>query len=234
MLAIPSLELRAGQSAEVPAGPGSPGSPDAARIARDWVRDGFSRLHVVDVDAATGTGRNASVVRELLADSAVPVQVGGGVRDEEQIAALLDDGASWVVVGTRAVEDDVWLADMASLFPGQLLVAADVRGRRVLSRGRTRTLPHDVVSLVEEIRMLPLAGVLITLVDAERKLESRDLTLLEDIVEASGCPVFASGCVYSAEDLRALEHRGVHGALLGDVFDANVIDVRRIIEEFGA
>src|SRR5690606_21641046 len=91
---------------------------DPVAVARDWIHTGFNRLHVVDLDAATGRGSNASVVRQILHESTVPVQVGGGVRDESQIERMLDDGATWVVVGTRAVEDQPWREEMAHQFPG--------------------------------------------------------------------------------------------------------------------
>jgi phosphoribosylformimino-5-aminoimidazole carboxamide ribotide isomerase len=109
-------------------------------VARDWVRQGFTRLHVVDLDAATGRGHNTEVIREILRDAGVPVQVGGGVRDEATASSeLLDEGADWVVVGTRAVEDDrLARGDGASLPGQQLIVAADVRERKVVTKGGRR------------------------------------------------------------------------------------------------
>ena len=92
------------------------------------------------------------------------VQVGGGVRSEERIEALLELGAARVVVGTRALEDADWLAEMAERFPGVLVVAADVKGRQIVTRGWERTLPRDVIDVVEEIGRLPIAAAMVTAV----------------------------------------------------------------------
>ncbi len=237
MIVIPAVDLRDGQCVQLVGGEYDQESvrlDDPPGVAREWVREGFRRLHVVDLDAATGRGSNAEVVRDIIRDAGVPVQVGGGVREESRIEELLDDGASWVVVGTRAVEDERWLDDMARMFPGRLIVAADVRERSVVTRGWTQTLPLNVISFVEDLGSLPLAGVLVTAVHLEGQLQGTDLSLMEDVAEASAWPVIASGGVTTIDDLRALEHRGVQGAVLGMALYTGAIDPRHILEEFGA
>jgi phosphoribosylformimino-5-aminoimidazole carboxamide ribotide isomerase len=237
MIVIPAVDLRDGQCVQLVGGDFDRESvrlDDPPAVARDWVRQGFTRLHLVDLDAATGRGGNDDLVREILREAGVPVQVGGGVRDADRIEALLDEGAAWVVVGTRAVEDASWLAEMADRFPHRLVVAADVRERRVVTRGWATTLPLDVLSYVEEIAPLPLAGVLVTAVHREGQLQGTDLPLMEDVADAAPWPVLASGGVTTLDDLRALEHRGVAGAVLGMALYTGAIDPRRILEEFGA
>jgi phosphoribosylformimino-5-aminoimidazole carboxamide ribotide isomerase len=206
---------------------------DPLAVAREWMQVGFTRLHVVDLDAATGRGMNHEVIRELLRDSDVPVQVGGGVRDEARIERLLDEGATWVVVGTRAVEDEDWRTEMAHRFPGRLIIAADVRERRVVTKGWAETSRLDVVDFVSELNALPLGGVLVTAVHLEGKMQGTDLPLMEDVAEASAWPVHASGGVTSLEDMRALEHRGLSGAVLGMALYTGALDARRLAEEFG-
>ncbi len=237
MIAIPAVDLRGGSCVQLVGG-----DYDAERIrlddplsvAREWTRTGFPRLHIVDLDAATGRGNNRDIIRDLLRDASVPVQVGGGVRDEAQIDRLLDDGASYVVVGTRAVEDESWREEMVNRFPGQLIVAADVRERRVVTKGWAETSRLDVLDFVEELNALPLAGVLVTAVHLEGQMQGTDLPLMEDVAEASRWPVLASGGVTSLDDMRALEHRGLAGAVLGMALYTGVIDARRLAEEFGA
>jgi phosphoribosylformimino-5-aminoimidazole carboxamide ribotide isomerase len=237
MIAIPAVDLRAGKCVQLVGGDYDAEKvrlDDPASVARDWVREGFNRLHVVDLDAATGRGRNDEVIREILRTAGVPVQVGGGVRDESRIERLLDEGAEYVVVGTRAVEDEDWRRDMANQFPGRLIIAADVRERYVVTKGWAETSRLNVVDFVEELSTLPLAGVLVTAVHLEGKMEGTDLPLMEDVAEASAWPVFASGGVTSLEDMRALEHRGLAGAVLGMALYTGAIDPRRLAEEFGA
>jgi phosphoribosylformimino-5-aminoimidazole carboxamide ribotide isomerase len=209
-------------------------------VAREWVRAGFARLHVVDLDAATGRGGNRALIGELLREvaretgGAVPVQVGGGVREGDDIAALLDEGAAAVVVGTRAVEDAAWRETMALRFPGQLVLAADVRGRQVVTRGWSSTSMLDVGDLVRDCAGLPLAALLVTAVQLEGRMEGTDLPLMEEIAEQAAAPLLASGGVASADDLRALAHRGVAGAVLGMALYTGALDARHTAEEFGA
>jgi len=231
MIAIPAVDLRGGKCVQLVGGDYDAEKirlDDPASVARDWVREGFNRLHVVDLDAATGRGRNDEVIREILRTAGVPVQVGGGVRDESRIERLLDEGAEYVVVGTRAVEDEDWRRDMAHQFPGRLIVAADVRERYVVTKGWATTSRLNVVDFVEELSVLPLAGVLVTAVHLEGKMEGTDLPLMEDVAEASAWPG-----VTSLDDMRALEHRGLAGAVLGMALYTGAIDPRRLAEEFG-
>ena len=237
MIAIPAVDLRGGYCVQLVGGDYADERvrlDDPIAVARDWARFGFTRVHVVDLDAATGRGTNDDIIREILRESTVPVQVGGGVRQESQIERLLDDGASWVVIGTRAIEDEDWRREMANRFPGRLIVAADVRERLVVTRGWAETSRLNVIDFVEELGALPLAGVLVTAVHLEGKMEGTDLPLMEDVAEASAWPVLASGGVSTLEDMRALEHRGLAGAVLGMALYTGALDARRLAEEFGA
>ena len=161
MLAIPAIDLRDGRCVQLVGGDYAKEAvrlDDPLEVARRWVTAGFSKLHIVDLDAATGRGRNRDLIRELLLQSTVPAQVGGGVRDEEAIDALLEDGAEHVVIGTRGVEDVRWLEEQAERVPGKLVLAADVRGRTVVTRGWAKETARDVIDLIPELRDLPLAG----------------------------------------------------------------------------
>ena len=237
MIVIPALDLRAGHCVQLVGGDYANERvrlDDPPSVAREWMQTGFSRLHVVDLDAATARGTNADVIREILRDTTIPVQVGGGVRDQAQIEQWLNDGATWVVVGTRAVQDEHWRTEMADRFPGRLIVAADVRDRHVVTSGWTETSHIDVIDFVESLGPLPLAGILVTAVHMEGRMAGTDLPLMEAVVEASTWPVFASGGVSTTEDLRALEHRGLAGAVLGMALYTGALDARRLAEEFGA
>ena len=237
MIVIPAVDLRGGHCVQLVGGDYADERvrlDDPAGVAREWARIGFSRLHVVDLDAATGRGSNGAHIREILRDASIPVQVGGGVREESQIDRLLDDGASWVVIGTRAIEDEDWRIEMAMRFPERLVIAADVRERKVVTRGWAETSRLDVIDFVESMAGLPLAGVLVTAVHKEGRMAGTDLPLMEDVADASEWPVFASGGVSTADDLRALEHRGLAGAVLGMALYTGALDARRTAEEFGA
>ena len=235
MIGIPAIDIREGACVQLVGG-----SYDAEQvrfddppgIAHRWEYAGFRRVHIVDLDAATDRGSNAEIIREVLRATSMEAQVGGGVRDEEKIEALLRDGARRIVLGTRAVESPHWLADMAEAFPGTLIVAADVRERRVVTRGWTRVSDRYILDLIEELNALPLAGVMVTAVHKEGLMEGTDLSLMEDVVEESGHPVCASGGIGTLGDLRALEDRGVASVVIGMALYTGAIDPAAVAEEF--
>jgi phosphoribosylformimino-5-aminoimidazole carboxamide ribotide isomerase len=236
MIAIPAVDVRAGACVQLVGGSyaqervrlENPGG-----VARHWTQLGFRRLHVVDLDAATGVGSNLRVIEEILRDVSAEVQVGGGVRSTDAIEQLFSAGADRVVVGTRAIEDPAWLADVASLYPGTIVVATDVRGRRVVTRGWVRTLPVDVLDVVEELNAHPLGGILVTAVELEGRMRGPDLALMEDVADKADFPVIASGGVTTMNDIRALEHRGVSAVVLGMALYTGALDARAVAREFG-
>src|SRR5690349_13444913 len=203
MIAIPAIDLRSGACVQLVGGSYEQERvrlDDPASVARDLSAHGFRRLHLVDLDAATGRGSNADLIRDMLADRTLEMQVGGGIRSGETIERLLAEGARNIIVGTRALEEMEWLAEMTSLFPGELIVAADVRERRIVTRGWTRTLPRDILDAVAELNDLPLGGILVTAVHREGQLGGTDLPLMEDVAELSEAPVIAAGGVASMND----------------------------------
>ncbi|HEY9230135.1 MAG TPA: HisA/HisF-related TIM barrel protein [Gemmatimonadaceae bacterium] len=235
MLAIPIVELRGGQAVR-PGGSGEPGAGapvgDGVSLARSFAHAGFHRIHVVDGDALAGTGSNASLVEDIIRDGALEVQVNDAAQSSDQIEQFVSAGATRVVVGPRGLEEPDWLAGAAELYPGLLIVPTDVRERRVVTRGWVRTLPLDILDVVSELNGLPLGGLLID-VGHDGARVGLDLSLIEDIAEASQFPVFASGGVSSMNDLRALEHRGVSAVLLGEPLYDGQLEPRTIALEFG-
>lgn len=236
MIVIPAIDLRDGACVQLVGGSFAHEKirlENPVDVARTWEHHGFRRLHVVDLDAATGRGSNINVVRSLLFDCALPIQVGGGVRSNELAEELLEAGASRVVVGTRAIEEPEWLAGLAARHPGEIIVACDVRERRVTTRGWAHTLPLDILDIVDELNSLPLAGLLVTAVHREGQLQGTDLPLMEDVAEASNFPVHAAGGVTTMQDLRALEHRGLAGVVIGMALYTGALDPVVVAGEYG-
>lgn len=235
MIAIPAVDLRDGACVQLVGGSYKHERvrlENPVDVARAWERFGFNRLHVVDLDAATERGSNISVVRALLTDAGVPVQVGGGVRSGDVVEELLAAGAAQVIVGTRAIEEAEWIAELAARHPGEIIVACDVRERRVTTRGWSRTMPLDILDVVDELNDLPLGGLLVTAVHREGQMQGTDLPLMEDVAESSNFPVFASGGVATMQDLRALEHRGLAGVVIGMALYTGALDPVAVAGEF--
>ena len=235
MIAIPALDLRDGACVQLVGGRYDEERirlADPIAVARHWARAGFRSLHVVDLDAATECGSNASIIRRLLDDSDLDVQIGGGVRDEERIRELFASGASRVIVGTRAIEEPEWLTAMALAFPRRLIVAADVSGRTVVTHGWRNRADREVGETIAALHAHPLAGVLVTAVDREGRLQGADLTLMRELVSRSVQPLYASGGIHSMNDLRTLAGLGIHAAILGMAVYTGILDAPSLLAEF--
>lgn len=237
MIAIPAVDLRDGACVQLVRGSYDEERvriSDPVAVAASWAAIGFDRLHVVDLDAATGAGSNADVVSDILRRVPARTSVGGGVRTSERIERLLELGAAQVVVGTRALEDLAWLAEQAARFPGRLIAAADVRGGRLATRGWRGSIDRDVLTTIREMSALPLGGVLVTAVDVEGTLAGPALDLISRTVEASAVPVIASGGIGTVDDLRALEKTGASAAVIGMALYTGALDPQTLIGEFAA
>ena len=235
MQVIPAIDLRDGACVQLVGGSYAHERvrmPDPIGVAAGWADAGFKRLHVVDLDAATGRGTNRGIVKQLLAANGLSLQCGGGVRDLESIEELLAAGASAVVLGTKAIEDRAWLEKAAALYPNRLIVAADARGRNVTTRGWSATLAVDVTTFVQELNPLPLAAILVTAIDLEGRMEGSDLSLMRELATLSKLPLQASGGVGTLADLRDLAAAGVSAAIVGMALYTGALETSAIIEEF--
>jgi phosphoribosylformimino-5-aminoimidazole carboxamide ribotide isomerase len=192
---------------------------------------GFRRIHVTDTDAIAGTGSNSVLVDDIIRDGAIEVQVSDAAESSDRIEQVVAAGAVRVVVGPRGLEEPDWLSGAAELYPGLLIVASDVRERRVVTRGWVRSMPIDVLDLISELNDLPLGGLLVS--PGGDNGGGFDLSLLEDIADASEFPVMADGGVSTMNDLRALEHRGVSAVLIGGALYSGELDARHVAMEFG-
>lgn len=236
MMLLPAIDLREGACVQLVGGDYADERvrlPDAVAQARAFVEMGAKRLHVVDLDAATGRGDNAELVARIAREAGVPVQAGGGVRTVERALALVAAGVDRVVVGTRAVEDRSFLEQVAAELPERVVVALDVRGTEVLVRGWQGGSGKDLLELSAELDGLPLAGLLVTAVHLEGKLEGIDAELYRALVPSTRHAVIASGGVSGVDDLRALRDLGCAAAVAGMALYTGKLDLRAALEEFG-
>jgi phosphoribosylformimino-5-aminoimidazole carboxamide ribotide isomerase len=205
----------------------------ALDMARSWAALGFHRIHVVDHDAMTGSSASGLLVDQIVRDGAVDVQVDDAADSGDDIERLVSAGAVRVVVGTRWLDEPEWLASTAEQFPGLLIVAAEVRDRRVVTRGRWKGFPAAVLDVVADLAGVPLGALLVSSAASNGHRTNADLGLIEDIAEASDTPLMIEGGVRQLSDLRALEHRGVSAVLLGEQLYRGDLDPRSVASEFG-
>jgi len=235
MQVIPAVDLREGACVQLVGGSYANERirlEDPVAVARRWERDGFRRLHVVDLDAATARGSNRELVREILSATSMTVQCGGGIRELDDIDDLLQLGASAVVLGTKAIEDPHWLETAAERFPGSLIVAADVKERRLVTHGWSRMTSKLITSFIDDMKVLPLAGLLVTAVHREGLMQGPDLRLMTEIMDIAEMPVQASGGIANPANLRDLADAGVSAAIVGMALYTGALNAQNIIEEF--
>jgi len=197
---------------------------DPVAVAQRWVSSGFEQLHIVDLDAALGTGNNRAIIGDIIRTVTVPVQVGGGVRTDEIADELFEAGAARVIVGTRAVREPEWLEQLAARYPERIVLAADVRERNVVIQGWTAGADMTIDALLARVAATPIAAVLVTDVGREGSLSGIDAPLFTDIISATSLPVFAAGGIGDSTDLQTLKQIGAAGAVLGMALYTGRID----------
>ncbi len=229
---IPAIDLLGGRAAFMVGGkPGTEQivSEQPVSLALEWERRGAKRLHVVDLDAAMGIGDNRDLLQSILMAVKVSVQVGGGLRDQESLEYILSHGASWAIIGTRAILDPEWLRSITLLFPGKLILALDQDGSGLLVKGWREAASVEPTRMIELANMLPLGGVLFTNVAAEGRLggvgEIHQEILCQCVHER-----IAAGGVSTVEDLRTLRRAGFAHVIVGKAFNAGGLDFHQAEE----
>lgn len=205
------------------------GDPLAAALA--WQRAGASWIHLVDLDAAFDRGSNAALLADLVGKLDVAVELSGGIRDAESLAAALSTGAARVNLGTAALEDPQWCDAVVGQYGEQVAVGLDVRGRTLAARGWTR----DGGDLFEVLARLDRAGCaryVVTDIRRDGTLTGPNLDLLRQVCERTTAPVIASGGVSTLADLRALaelEPLGVEGVICGKALYTGAFTVEQAL-----
>jgi phosphoribosylformimino-5-aminoimidazole carboxamide ribotide isomerase len=218
LLVIPAIDLFGGRCVRLVKGDynlPTVYSDDPLEVLDEFVEAGAVRLHVVDLDAARGSGDNKAVIESILRRSSVEVQVAGGVRSGEAVDAWLSAGAHAVVMGTAAVRDPRLLERCTRRHPGRVLTALDVRDEKAAVSGWTETEPVMIGSLLARWDRLPLAGVIVTCIDRDGTLSGPDLVTLSRVRSMTSLPVHYSGGVSSLDDIARVAAAGAHAVILG-------------------
>jgi len=209
------------------------GDPLAAAV--ELARAGAPWLHVVDLDAArTGRPVNRPLITEIAAAVAVPVQAGGGVRDESSAAALLDAGVARVVLGTVAVEDPDLVERLATRYPGRIAAGVDHRRGEVSVRGWTAGSGVGLLDVLGRLEGAGVAALVVTDIGRDGTLEGPDLDGLAAGLGAASPDLIASGGVGSAADIASLARleaggRRLAGVIVGRAIHDGRVDVKEAL-----
>ena len=234
MIVIPAIDLRRGRVVRLIRGRPEEEtgySDDPAATAAAFAEQGARWLHVVDLDAALDEGDNRRSLRRIVAEG-VKVQAGGGVRSQDEIDDLIDEGVSRVILSTAAILDVEFLRDAVERHGERIAVALDVEGDEVRIRGWTA----GAGPIEQTLGSLQGAGAprfLVTQIARDGTLEGPDVDLYRRLVERAGRPVMASGGVRDATDLRALAGTGVEAAIVGRALYEGTLTLREALEAAG-
>jgi phosphoribosylformimino-5-aminoimidazole carboxamide ribotide isomerase len=218
MMIIPAVDIMDHRVVQLVGG--KPGSeqitmPDPFETAMSWVNKGAKYLHLVDLDGAFGKKDNFSVISNIIKSAGVPVEVGGGIRDADKIHRLADVGADRIIVGTKAIKDRKWLGEVASEYPGRIMLALDTKDGKITMKGWQETAPISLETMFDVIRDMPLAGILNTNVDVEGQGKGINAAAACDFIQRCPHKVVASGGVTSEKDAMTLCEAGAVGAVVG-------------------
>jgi phosphoribosylformimino-5-aminoimidazole carboxamide ribotide isomerase len=223
MRIIPAIDLRGGRTVRLVEGEADRETRydlDPVEVALGFERDGAEALHLVDLDGAfTGAGEaNRDVVRAILAAVHVPVELGGGLRTEDAVAAALDAGAHWAIVGTLAVESPESVASLAARYPGRVVVGIDARDGMVATRGWTERTALDAIDLARRVVAVGIERIVYTDIARDGRLQGPNFEATARLARESGACVTASGGVGTLDDIRrvrAIEADGVDSCIVG-------------------
>jgi len=233
MLLIPAIDLKDGHCVRLKQGDMNASttfSEDPAQMARRWVDAGARRLHLVDLNGAfAGKPVNEGAIKSILAavGEDIPVQLGGGVRDLDTIERYLDDGLSFIIIGTAAVKNPGFLRDACSAFGGHIIVGLDARDGKVATDGWSKLTGHEVVDLGKKFQDYGVEGLIYTDIGRDGMLSGINIDATVKLARALTIPVFASGGLSKLSDIEqlcAVEDQGIEGVICGRAIYSGDLD----------
>jgi phosphoribosylformimino-5-aminoimidazole carboxamide ribotide isomerase len=235
MQIIPAIDIKDGRCVRLKQGEmhsATVFSEDPAAMAQHWLEQGAERLHLVDLNGAVaGVPKNEHVIREIVSviGEEIPLQLGGGIRDLETIERYLDDGITYVIIGTAAVKNPGFLHDACTAFPGHIIVGLDARDGKVATDGWSKLTGHDVLDLARKFEDYGVEAVLYTDIGRDGMLTGVNIDATVRLARELRVPVIASGGFASIDDVEklcAVEGEGVEAAILGRALYEGRLDFR--------
>jgi len=237
MLLIPAIDLKNGECVRLRQGrmdDVTVFSKDPVAMAQRWADEGAERLHVVDLDGAMkGEPINLKVVEAIAKAISIPVQIGGGIRDEDTVQRYLDAGVDYVIIGTRAVNAPHFLHDLCLEYPRHIIVGLDAVDGRVALNGWTKVTGHDVIETALHCERDGVEAVIYTDIGRDGMMNGFNEEATGNLARALKTPVFASGGVSSLADierLKTLEDDGVAGAIIGRALYEGSLDFKAAVK----
>ena len=234
LILLPAVDVKGGRAVRLVQGELSHQTNYGAPLdaALDFQSAGAEWIHLVDLDAAFGTGSNHDILADVIGKLDINVELSGGIRDEDSLSRALSTGCQRINLGTAALEDPEWTASVIARFGEKIAVGLDVRGHTLAARGWTQE-GGDLFETLQRLDGDGCARYVVTDVKKDGTLQGPNLTLLREVCAATSKPVIASGGVSSLADLRALRELtdiGVEGSIVGKALYAGAFTLKEAIE----
>ena len=233
MLIYPAIDLLGGRCVRLRQGDYAREtvfSDDPAAVAREWVRQGADRLHVVDLDGAKQREPvNGAVIQRIVAAAGVPVQLGGGIRSAEHLRTVFGWGVRWAVLGTKALQDPEWVKEMAHEYPGRIVLGLDARNGFVATEGWLETSSTKATDLAKLVEDAPLAAVVYTDIAKDGMMIGPNFAELLEMRAATKIPVVASGGVTTFDQARQLAEAGTYAAIVGRALYEGTLQMKDLL-----
>jgi len=246
MLMIPAIDLKDGHCVRLKQGlmeEATVFSEDPGAMAKHWLDQGARRLHLVDLNGAfAGKPVNESAIKSIVeaVGSDIPVQLGGGIRDLDTIERYLDDGITYVIIGTAAVKTPGFLHDACNAFPGHIIVGLDAKDGKVAVDGWSKLTHHDVIDLAKKFEGYGVEAIVYTDIGRDGMLSGVNIEATVKLARELTIPVIASGGITNLDDVKALcgvESEGIMGAITGRAIYQGTLDfaaAQKLADELGA
>ena len=233
MLLIPAIDLKDGKCVRLRQGRMEDETvfgDDPVAVAQRWVEAGARRLHMVDLNGAfAGEPVNAAVIRSVAeAFPDLPIQVGGGIRDEETVQAYLDAGVQYTIIGTRAVSAPHFVNDLCAEFPGHIIVGLDAKDGKVAIDGWSKLSHHPVIDMAQRFEDDGVEAIVFTDIGRDGMMNGVNVESTVELAQAIRIPVIASGGITTIDDIRALckvADEGIMGAITGRAIYEGTLDL---------
>jgi phosphoribosylformimino-5-aminoimidazole carboxamide ribotide isomerase len=232
MILIPAIDIKDGKCVRLRQGKMDDTtvfSDSPIEMADRWVAEGAKRLHIVDLDGAVhGKPKNAAIVHEIAERHPdIPIQLGGGVRDEDTVEAYLDAGVQYIIIGTRAVNEPHFVSDIALEYPRHIIVGLDAVDGKLAVDGWSKLSKHDLIDLALHFENDGVHAIIYTDISKDGMMQGANIELTKKLAESVRIPVIASGGVTNLEDLKklkAIEKSGVTGVITGRAIYEGTLD----------
>lgn len=235
MLIIPAIDIKKGRCVRLIQGDFNREivySEDPVKVAREWIKQGAERIHIVDLDgAAEGRPVNKGVIMDIIkVAEGVHIQIGGGIRTTDAVKELLNIGTAQVVIGTRALKSPDWIKDLCAMFPQRISIAIDIKNGNLASDGWKHTEDKPAIQFAKELSIYKLYSIIVTDINKDGMLNGPNFPLIKEVKAETALPVVASGGVSSISDIDELAKLSIHGVIIGKALYDGKINLTEAIQ----